>query len=187
MFPLYINTPKWWNNSTVYHRRSLQPLLQLDFPSRTGISFYNRSTACFRRAISLFLRKQSGGWQQQGVSLENNKHQSRKISNLVVLQQKSALHVNWTVTERLISSFCFPSRKLPLYISVVPFPSYFLLCHCSVCVCASGRTLTAAAAVADCCQPCPAWPTLYVTGIGEGLFQPAKEKPLYVASVVMEK
>lgn len=87
-------------------------MLQLDFPSRTGISFYNRRTACFRRAISLFLRKQSGGWQQQGVSLENNKHQNRKISNLVVLQQKSALHVNWIVTERLISFFFFPSSKV---------------------------------------------------------------------------
>lgn len=80
---------------------STQPLLQLDIPSRTSARIYHRGAACLNMPISLFPGKQSGGWQQQGVSLENNKHQSRKISDCVVLQQNLALHINWIVTERL--------------------------------------------------------------------------------------
>lgn len=146
-------------------------------------------------------------WQQQGVSLENNKHQNRKISNRVVLQQRSSLHINWTVTERLWFLFFFPFQK---WVPAAPsFTSCLIFCcviPLSVCVQrhmfnsvqskqsteykdthTHTHTGTAAAAVVVCCQPCPAWPTLDVSGIGEGLFQPAKEKPLYVTSVVMEK
>lgn len=133
--------------------------------------------------ISLFPGKQSGGWQQQGVSLENNKHQSDKSSNLVVLRRKLFLRINWIVSERLwfllisllkVASLDF-CRSLSVLFSAVSLLS--IRTHGS----------TAAAAEADCCQPCPAWPTLNVSGIREGLFQPAKEKPLSVASVVREK
>lgn len=135
--------------------------------------------------ISLFPGKQSGGWQQQGVSLENNKHQNDKSWNLVVLPQKLFLRINWIASERLwfllISLLKVASLDFCRSLSVV-FSAVSLLC-------ASIRTHrpTAAAAEADCCQPCPAWPTLNVSRIREGLFQPAKEKPLSVASVVREK
>ena len=85
------------------------------------------------------------------------------------------------------------SLKWPLYSSHIIFSVLFsvvssqCVCRhtCSV-QCKASRawsknrrthTGTAAAALADCCQPCPVWPTLDVSGIQEGLFQPAKEKP----------
>lgn len=108
----------------------VEPLLQLDFPNCTGASFYNRGAACLNMPISLFPGKQSGGWQQEGGSLKNNKHQSRKISDCVVLQQNLALHINWIVTERLWFLVCV---SLLLESCLPPFLSCFLLCHCSVC------------------------------------------------------
>lgn len=71
------------------------------FSGHTGISFHNWSSACLYSTFSLFPGKQSGGWQQQGVSLENNKHQNNKSPDLVVLPQKLFLHKNWIVSERL--------------------------------------------------------------------------------------
>jgi len=67
---------------------------------------------------------------REGVSLENDEHQNHTISNCVLLQPRSSLHINRTVTKGC--GFISPLSGL----STAPtlfFLSYFLLCHPNVC------------------------------------------------------
>lgn len=154
--------------SAVYHWWSLQPLhLQLDFPSRAGIFFLQQKHSMVS-TCHLFVSRETERWfgGSRGFPWKTTRIR--------------------TIRAQILSFFLSLSEYIVnCHTKVVISLARIFRCVILQSVCAKKKheykgqthTGTAAAAGADCCQPCPAWPTLNVSAIGEGLFQPVKEKP----------